>query len=493
MNVTPSLTSSANSPQKHSNPDLRRTSSGRLFPGKYKNEIPHIDITRRDDSRAVQDLEESSKKDRIVEAIDQIKALGFETPYHLILDILQCTPPGEIGALKKWLSGDGMPLFFKACTEHAMFRPSQALDNLVTRLSKVRYRKEMAALAKLDSLHCSLSALTFDQVSNFSVESLQNDLTTTAPTLMTLLGSLVLPAELPAAIGSDGISESDSEYDEEPNSTAGMIPSPTRKLRSRRIAVQTSISILLYARSQQCNLVPALLGYFLHSSRVPKRAIEALHRFGICVTYESVLRGMKSVAAESIKALQDLASSFPPLFAYVDNMNFHARVRDQRLDNRAQQHNYTVGYIGLNPHPTGKKMLPRENPTELLKSLGAEHLMPTDGNLLIYSENCFAAISGVLHTYFASSLEHKRDIPIQYQVMFKLSTEPTKIFTLPAYEKNEAIIDEMIEVLRSIMQALGYTREQVKDKTILFSGDYLSIRNIRFLLPRHRLFLTCQD
>jgi hypothetical protein len=70
--------------------------------------------------------------------------------------------------------------------------------------------------------------------------------------------------------------------------------------------------------------------------------------------------------------------------------------------------------------------------------------------------------------------------PCGYTAIFPLPAEPTKIFTLPAFDKNEAIIDEMTEVLRLVMEALGYTREQLKDRTMLFGGDYLSIRNIRY-------------
>ena len=64
---------------------------------------------------------------------------------------------------------------------------------------------------------------------------------------------------------------------------------------------------------------------------------------------------------------------------------------------------------------------------------------------------------------------------------FQLPAEPTKIFTLPAYDKNEALIEEMTEVLRLVMQVVGYSREQLVGRTIFFNGDHLTVRNIRFI------------
>ena len=107
---------------------------------------------------------------------------------------------------------------------------------------------------------------------------------------------------------------------------------------------------------------------------------------------------MKSVAADSVTQLRRLAADFPPLFAYVDNMNVFARVRDQRRDNRAEMLNYTVGYIGLNPHPAGQHMLLRENVQAKLDTLCADHLLPTESNLYIYAKHVLGwDLRGIVH------------------------------------------------------------------------------------------------
>jgi hypothetical protein len=141
---------------------------------------------------------------------------------------------------------------------------------------------------------------------------------------------------------------------------------------------------------------------------------------------------MKSVAQDSSVELQKLAQSFAPIFAHVDDMNFFAQVRDQRVDNQAEIQNYTVGYIRLNPPPVGQQPLHREDPTDRLRTLAAEDLIPSEANLFIYGENCWTSISGVLHTYCGLHLERQGTRPRTYSPMYKLSKKPTKIFTLPA-------------------------------------------------------------
>jgi hypothetical protein len=456
--------------------------------------MPQSTITREDDIRAVADLAEQSKRDRVESLVDEIKAAGFSSLFDFLLEFLQFTPKTEIIPLRKWLCGDrtlSLPSFVEACTKHEEFHGSNALDSLAIRLAEVQLTRETRKLMKLKSFRRPLSSFTIDQVSHFSLDHFQRDLNTAAPTLVSLLESLILlPARKPITLRSDSNPTphdpvSDWESDEETplplmsNGTLSETKTPShRKLRLKRRALQIIMSVLLYGRSQKCNLIPGLLTYFLHSCRVPKRAIEALHQFGICVSYKSAIRGMKAIAKDSAVKLRGLAATFPPLFAYVDNMNFYARVRDQRLDNRAEQQNYTVGYVGLNPHRPDQQMLFREDPTKNLRTLGAENLLPTENNLVIHDRNCWATVSGVLHSYYGGQLKVQ---PQPYMAVFTLSKEPTTVFTLPAYDLNEAIIDEMTEILQLVMRALGYKRDDVANRTIPFCGDFLSTRNIRFI------------
>jgi len=427
---------------------------------------------------------ESAKHEGIANIVDLMKVAGYNSPFDFMVEFLESTPPDHVKPLREWLNGDGMPSFIKTCTKHAEFRNSDGLNKFAIQLAKLQLTTEMQNLSKSPSLRQPLSEFSTEQICSFSLRQFDDELHGTAPKLLSLLDSLVLR-------GSNGIDGSldldlEEESDDEGSQPASIgslpenIPLP-RKSRSRPFAVQMAMSILLYARSQKINFIPGVLGYFLHSFRTPKRVIESLHRLGVCVSYDSVISSMKAVARDCEEELWKLAADFPPLFAYLDNMNYYARVRDQRLDNRAEMQNDTIGYIGLNPHPAGQHMLLRESTEGPLETLCADHLLPTERNLTIYRQHVWAGISAVLHMYCDPHLRQLGVPPCTYMEIYKLSAEPTKIFTLPAYDKNEAVIDEMTEVLRLVMQALGYTREKLVGRTIFFCGDYLTIRNIRFV------------
>jgi hypothetical protein len=447
-------------------PDIARPTSrlsrvsGRPFPHHYDDSLPEQTITRDDDRQAVNDLHESTQHQRMSNVLEHIKSEGYETPFDFIVQ------------------------YVEACLDRPEFSPPQKLNSLALRLARLTLTNEMLALTKVPTLRQTAASFTMEQLLSFSLDSFRHQLQTTAPALLSFLGFLVFPSSDTVEVAEPGF-ETDV-YEEEEESQApsiGELQATTspRKTRSRRLAVLMATSILLYARNQQINLLPGIMGYFLHCFRTPKRVIECVHRLGVVTGYEFITSGMKSIAKDAKVQLQELAAQFSPIFAFVDNMNFHARVRDQRLQNQAEQQNYTVGYVGLNPHPVGKQMLRREDPTNKLESLNAHHFLPTvNGNLIIYRNHVWPGISKVLETYCRSSLQELGVEPCGYTAIFPLPAEPTKIFTLPAFDKNEAIIDEMTEVLRLVMEALGYTREQLKDRTMLFGGDYLSIRNIRY-------------
>lgn len=453
-------------------PNSRRSKvSGRRFPQHYLDVLPEQIITRDDDIQAINDLRESTRHEHMCNVLEHIESEGYDTPFDFIVE------------------------YMETCFHRPNFSPPEKLIVIGLRLASLTFTTEMVALTKIPSLRRPAASFTMEQVLNFSLDSFRNELETTAPTLMSFLKLLVLPSSETSETAEPGFEE--DAYDEEDvsqTSSIGELPETTspRKTRSRLLAILMAMSILLYARNQQINLVPGTMGYFLHCFQTPKRVIECVHRLGVVTGYEFITSGMKSIAEDAKAELKKLAAQLPPMFAFVDNMNFHARVRDQRLDNQAEQQNYTVGYCGLNPYPVEQQMLQREDPTSKLETLHARNLLPTNANLALYADHVLAGISVVLETYCQPSLQKLGVEPYPYTEMYQLPATPTKVFTLPAFDKNEAIIDEMTEVLRLVMQALGYTREHLIDRTMLFGGDYLTIRNVRYK-SQGEFCLTHQD
>ena len=60
--------------------------------------------------------------------------------------------------------------------------------------------------------------------------------------------------------------------------------------------------------------------------------------------------------------------------------------------------------------------------------------------------------------------------------------EAPRVHPLPTYDYNEAIVDEVIEILNSIKEDVGMTPCQAEEELFLFFGDLLTVQNIRYLL-----------
>ena len=62
--------------------------------------------------------------------------------------------------------------------------------------------------------------------------------------------------------------------------------------------------------------------------------------------------------------------------------------------------------------------------------------------------------------------------------LHKLEPGKTLVWTLPGYDKNEAEIAEMLQLLWDIVKDVGIDREMMWDKKIMFKGDWLIVCNI---------------
>src|SRR5579864_5111712 len=113
---------------------------------------------------------------------------------------------------------------------------------------------------------------------------------------------------------------------------------------------------LLHCRSQKINKLASQIGYHLFATKTPKRTIEMLHRQGLSIVYETIVKNLKKFAKESEADLRKWAESFPVFFVSFDNLNFLAAIRDARLLNRSQLINYTAGYIAFNPWSRSQTM-----------------------------------------------------------------------------------------------------------------------------------------
>lgn len=100
----------------------------------------------------------------------------------------------------------------------------------------------------------------------------------------------------------------------------------------RSLISTAALSMLCYGRSDRPNALQGLLGYFLFAMNTDKRCVEVLHRLGLSVAYETVIRAPRDNGEASHKKLLETVRQCR-FFVCFDNVNFYRNVRDQRQHN----------------------------------------------------------------------------------------------------------------------------------------------------------------
>src|SRR5271169_4688589 len=250
---------------------------------------------------------------------------------------------------------------------------------------------------------------------------------------------------------------------------------------------------LCYGRAYRANTLQAQMGCFLRASKTPKRVIMVLHQIGISVSYKSITKGMTGLAESAAEELHKFCAAKPRFFISFDNMNIFARVRDQRLHNQSELLNYTAGYVAANRKSIEEQMFTSSAiDRSKFATLKSSDFLP-DKDEENYQKYAFrAGIYEGLSKYFREALSkylHKNKPlkPWHYPILHQLLDIATIVFTLPAYDKNEAKIEEITQILYKIATELGYTNEQLLDFLIMYKGDFLTARNMRYATCRSEL------
>jgi len=138
-----------------------------------------------------------------------------------------------------------------------------------------------------------------------------------------------------------------------------------------------------------------------------------------------------------------------------DNCTAAATVRDERLHNKSDFLNYTVGLV-LEP------AIPRPM------------FLRADIN---YGEVAFFGhfIANALGKYCRKRQARlpKLDFPMPIVQRIDPKAQP-KTHVLPTYDLDESRIDDMIEILYRIAEDVGLTDAQIEKNTVAYGGDYFT-------------------
>jgi hypothetical protein len=114
--------------------------------------------------------------------------------------------------------------------------------------------------------------------------------------------------------------------------------------------------------------------------------------------------------------------------------------------------------------------------------------LPTPKNQMQQQSALRAGISDVLSKYYPDSLSQLRKDGRRLEgyssnTIYQIPVGKTRIFTFPLQHLNEAKIDDISEVLHVFTEYLGYSRDDVRGKKIMFKGDQLTVKNMRYIYP----------
>ena len=397
---------------------------------------------------------------RLVHIHESLTAWGFSSASELLIAQLERDDTrGRRETTNFFMDGRFAALIRCCLRQHAAGRVAgELIDDLIPIISK-HMDRELDALCK--ALRKQLKTYTPDDIRSLEFETVGSLQKQHAPYFHRLLASLT---------------------------SAGGHNSNTKEAsRNKEVMLTFSIAHLCHIRTRRANLLQGHIGYFLVSTGTRKRCIEALHRLGLTVAFESLNKLQRSIADAARATYKSKSLQMPWIVSY-DNMNYYANVKTLLLHKKPHMQNDTAAYVYF-LHDAEKYggLLPRtwvKHGRDEVKRLTTRDLLPPQG-LQYYCSAAKASIFNILNKYCGEALAKSMKDHLSWGAAIApelnvLKLQKSEIYTLPTLDLNEARVDETIEILEALMQELGVTPKQMHSKVAMFKGDWLTIRNMKY-------------
>lgn len=453
---------------------------------------------------------------RAENALERLHELGFDSVASLLDVLLESNSVGR-AECRQMLKA----LMKREEVLDSFLADQEICCNISSYASKIA-TKEMAKLVAHKALRLPVTSVNPESLDAFDPETIARLQRTCAPMITSILRTCAGENGFDdAEHDSDDTDDTDDSSDDTedaglPNEELELgDPRPTaqRRGRDRQQIATISLCMLSYAQNHQSNVLQMATGYFAYADNTSKRMVEILHRMGLLVTYETIRRALKENAKAISKQLEDKAwkSRF---FLFYDNMNFYRHRRDERLHNRSVQVAYTAGYVHFmhsehdeNEDANWKQCFLDADQIDYsaANQLTFKDVMLCDEDLEHQARSARYMMSKTLIEYFPASCNRQKTRLSDGRLMPKFMKEPmplsniqcrresSVVIPLPTLAIDEAFIEGTIDILRTYMQRLGLKDWVVKDKTIMFKGDFLTVRNMRRAIYRRQCELQPID
>jgi hypothetical protein len=313
------------------------------------------------------------------------------------------------------------------------------------------YRREWAKLTEDPSLKTKAADFDPDELENFSYTSLRNKFTHHIPNLLKLFETLM---------------------------PVGNCESRNRAAQDRYMV--TAVAVMAKF-SKRFSLLQHPMGIYLYGSRVSVQVISALNHLGLCSSYKSIIKSLKVCAVKKLSQLRTICDSGEAVWVSFDNVNVKTGVRDLRINHGSTMLNYTAGYA-VRPHSgiAQPALSPSDRNFDKLDELRIDDFIPTDEHRDLIVQ-AFRWMIWVAFEEFAKKVAEKYPsceylYPEKYKLDHKLRSE---VWPLATMDLNEAVINDVIQILRNIAKQIGLTLEQMLEWLVVHKGDLATVYTVR--------------
>lgn len=260
-----------------------------------------------------------------------------------------------------------------------------------------------------------------------------------------------------------------------------------RRLRNRRdqkLMVTTAMAVLLNSRNQKVNYFQVMVALTAQGYGVPKRVLTLMNRFGIAVSYGTVVRIENITAEANMLEIQRLGER--PTGAAYDNLVKEQNVEEETMDNRSSLYKLTVNLVWQLKVPpliaTEGQLLrsmcfkdPDYDNADPLDILGLHNL----GEFL--RPQIEGLICDTLWKRFGEFMQKNSNLKgrrrIFRPVIHKIEPRIDELFVGPTLGIDPGTVTGNIEVLEAIGKLLG--QKDMVDKVMPIVGDMTTVIMMR--------------
>jgi hypothetical protein len=226
------------------------------------------------------------------------------------------------------------------------------------------------------------------------------------------------------------------------------------------------------------------MSIYLYAHRIPKRVFPIFNHLGIATSFDTVHRGLRSLANDCRDTLRSLYLNGKGIQVSFDNMQTQRNVRYERQHNRAGLITGTAGFIAVDSQD---KQFTREDVDyKAANTLTIADFLPTkdDDNVMeVYIQ--FQIFETLKSWGSANDVDITKAQGQEFYRPVISSLDPkssASVHPLPVYALDESRIADTINIYDRIAVDLGLNVEHITKSVIPCKGDYMTVANSRWPL-----------